>query len=364
MEMQRSAASSFSKDGGRERAPFEVDFPFTKAVPDDKAKADAGVLILRGYASTWVQDRDGEYVDSNAFNDSLPAYLKKNPIILWQHDQDQPIGTMTAAEVDENGLLVEVEIPKPGDKEPDWAHLAYNKIKSGIVRTFSIGGFFEREFVMGRAVITRVELMETSVVSIPSNPDSIFEAAAKALKTAPARPQLLQGHIKQMKQILGAEPITDPELAVMTPAERVERYTVIADAYLKAGKVAPAIDEWKQLEPELETIGSKEQAVDLTRRIVALVKKINGGVVDEKGGRVLSRHNESKLRDVRGLLDQMEKQVDDLAEQAKSAIVATKNELDVVLKQVEDDSAETPDDAPAADEPTAESGEAPAETDE
>src|SRR6188472_1155753 len=164
LELDRSASSSFSKEG---RAAFKVDFPFTKALPDDEKSRTAGDLILRGYASTWVEDRDGEFVDPSAFDKSLPLYLEKNPIVLWQHDQKMPIAKATEAMVDNNGLVFSALMHKPDAKQPDWAHHAYQSIKAGVVRTFSIGGFFEREFVMGRAVIKTIELMEVSVVSIP-----------------------------------------------------------------------------------------------------------------------------------------------------------------------------------------------------
>jgi len=57
VEMEREAAPSFTKDG---RAAFKVDFPYTKTLPEDEKAKQAGDLLLRGYASTWVEDRDGE----------------------------------------------------------------------------------------------------------------------------------------------------------------------------------------------------------------------------------------------------------------------------------------------------------------
>jgi HK97 family phage prohead protease len=349
VEMDRPVADSFTKEG---RAAFKVDFPFTKTLPEDEKAKQAGDLILRGYASTWVEDRDGEYVDPSAFDKSLPAYMSKNPIILWQHDQKFPFGQMKEAYVDDNGLNVVAVIHKPDPKEPPELHMGYNKVKAGIVRTFSIGGFFEREFVMGRSVIKTVELMEVSVVSIPSNPDSIFEAASKAMKGASHRPQLLDGHLKQMRQIIGVEPITDPELAIMKAAERLERYEEIAEAFRKAGRIPPAVDEWHRLEAEMGTIGTRDQAIDLTGRITALIQKVHGEALDEKGGRILSRVNEAKLRDVRAHLDGMNEKIDETAENAKQIVAQAKAELDVVLKQVDADEAkdEEPDDTTAADD--------------
>jgi HK97 family phage prohead protease len=342
MELDRPAADSFT-DG---RAAFTVDIPFTKTLPDDEKARQAGDLILRGYASTWVEDRDGEYVDPGAFDESLPKYLAKNPIILWQHEQKMPIATATEASVDGNGLTVAVLMSKPDTHQPDWLHHAYQSIKSGIVRTFSIGGFFEREFVMGRAVIKKVELMEISVVSIPSNPDSIFEAAAKAVQGGSRRPRLLDGHLKQMRQIIGVEEITDPELAIMSAAERVQRYKLLSEAFRKAGRMPPAIDEWHKLNGEMDTIGTRDQAIDLTQRMISLVQKVHGEAYLEKGGRVLSRVNESKLREVREVLDGMNSKIDETAEDAKQLVAQAKSELDVVLKQVEDET-ESKEDEPS-----------------
>jgi len=364
--MEREAAPSFTKDG---RAAFKVDFPFTKTLPEDEKAKQAGDLLLRGYASTWVEDRDGEFVDPGAFDKSLPAYMQKNPIILWQHNQAYPFGQMKEAFVDGNGLNVVAMIHKPDAKEPPELHMAYNKVKAGIVRTFSIGGFFEREFVMGRAVIKTVELMEVSVVSIPSNPDSIFEAASKAMKGGSHRPRLMDGHLKQMRQIIGVEEITDPELAIMKAAERVERYEELADAFRKAGRIPPAIDEWHNLKGEVDTIGTREQTLDVTQRMISLVAKVHGEALDEKGGRILSRVNEAKLRDVRTHLEGMNEKIDETAENAKQIVAQAKAELDVVLKQVDAD--EGKDEEPEGETPDAEGGaeddtseETPAEDDE
>lgn len=335
VELDRPPVDSFNKDG---RAAFKVDFPFTKTLPDDEKSRQAGDLILRGYASTWVEDRDGEFVDPAAFDKSLPLYLEKNPIILWQHDQRMPIAKTTKAFVDDNGLVIEVLMHKPDAKQPDWLHHAYHSIKSGVVRTFSIGGFFEREFVMGRAVIKQIELMEVSVVSIPSNPDSIFEAASKSLSGASQRPQLLDGHLKQMRQIIGVEPISDPELSIMSPRERVERYNELVEAFRKSGRIPPELDEWHKLEAEVDTIGTRDQALDLTQRMIHLLAKVRGEALDEKGGRILSRRNEAKLQDVRAHLEGMNAKIDETAEMAKNVVAAAKAELDVVLKQVEEDS--------------------------
>lgn len=284
----------------RARIPFNADFAFTKAA----TIAETGNLELVGYASTWVLDRDGEYIDPRAYDTSLSLYLATNPMLLWQHNQDWPLGQIVEAAVDANGLLVRAIVRKPEAGEEPWKLSAYNDIKAGIVRTFSVGGFFTRDFVGGRIVVTEVELLEISVVSIPSNPSSIFEAAQKALGRAPQRPVLPAQAVAQMEQLLGLRTISDPELVVMytrgTAAEQQAaadaRYTLLCDLYRKAGKLPPGRQVWEEAKGEPDP--HKRLA-----RVMEVMQLVQGGV-EIKAGRVLSKANEGKLVQVQDTLSE------------------------------------------------------------
>lgn len=284
---------------------FFVDTPFVRK---DAEGGEKGELELLGYASTWVKDRDDEYVDPRAFDDTLEPYLRKNPIMLWQHERQQPIGNVRHAQVDHSGLGVKGWQPPPAEKEPDWKHLAYHSVKSGIVRTFSIGGYFERAVRENRNVIDKVHLMEISVVSIPSNPESLFEAAAKALGQASSRPDLTQKHVQQMLQVLGARPITDPELVLMNDAERRARYEELARHYRKTGRRAPEYEEWHELSKEV--FGqSGRAAVGGAKRVIAFMQRAQGYVPEGKRGRTISAKNEEKLKRAADLINDVVAQV-------------------------------------------------------
>ena len=275
------------------RSKFYVDTPLTKA-----SESSRGDLKLLGYASTWSLDRDNEIVHEKAFDGTIDRYLRDNPILLWQHDLERPIGKVEAATVDRHGLHVRADVPRPGDKEPDWAHLAYNKIQAGIVKTFSIGGYFKKELQDRKKYITGVDLFEISVVSVPSNPDSIFSAAVKAISDdASHRPELHVAHVAQMKQLLGMETVSDPELASMDDDERKERYEEIAKIYKSVGKLPPGFDSWRELAAELEE--RKEEPLERAAKVAGLVQRVQGYISDEeavKAGRVVSRANEARLR--------------------------------------------------------------------
>ncbi|MFZ9610917.1 MAG: hypothetical protein ACO294_09480, partial [Methylococcales bacterium] len=74
----------------RVNSAFTVD---QKALPSN---GDSGIesIYIEGYASTVDIDRSGDVVPKSVWEKGIQNYLK-NPIILAQHDYDDPIGRMT-----------------------------------------------------------------------------------------------------------------------------------------------------------------------------------------------------------------------------------------------------------------------------
>lgn len=58
-------------------------------------------LYIEGYASTIDIDRQGDVVPKSVWEAGIQNYLK-NPIILSQHDYDDPIGRMVDYRIDES----------------------------------------------------------------------------------------------------------------------------------------------------------------------------------------------------------------------------------------------------------------------
>lgn len=297
---------------------FYVDHPFDRNVADEpitvqkaakELQIQKGDIQTTGYASTWVKDRDEEYVHPNAFDETLDPFLAKNPMMLWQHSTDWPLGKYTEGSIDQWGLRSDGLIPKVEDREPDWKHLAYHSVAKGIVKTHSIGGYMEREFDRDRVSIRKVHLMEISIVSIPANPESIFEAAVKAVTGASHRPALTQRHIQQMTQILGASEMTDPELLAMNEKQRRLRYDDLASFYLKCGKKAPEYEEWNELVKEAATSEGLAGLRPVATKTIAFMRRVQGHApptdeeVDNKLGRTISAKNEDRLRQAKSLID-------------------------------------------------------------
>lgn len=135
---------------------------------------------LEGYASVFgVRDSHNEIVMPGAFSDSLSRHKREGtyPLMLWQHDTDEPIGVWDDLADDGKGLfakgrlLVDQSVP-----EADKAH---SLLKAGAVRGMSIG---YREVDVAPSSngeprkLVKLDLMECSIVSFPSNRRAMVDA--------------------------------------------------------------------------------------------------------------------------------------------------------------------------------------------
>ncbi len=144
---------------------------FTKTV---KSAEDGGLesIFIEGYANTNDIDRGGDVIPSTAWESGLGNYLK-NPIILAYHDHDRPIGKMVDHRIDSKGFWIRAEISSAAEE-------VYNLIKAGVLTAFSVGFCIADatyDSAMDIFIIKELELLETSVVSVPMNQNSLFSLA-------------------------------------------------------------------------------------------------------------------------------------------------------------------------------------------
>lgn len=140
-------------------------------VTDLECRSANGERRISGYASKPTVDRTREVVDVIAFTATLDIF-KANPVMLWMHSSEIPIGTWDHIELRPDGLYVSGVLAK-GVKAADEA---WSLIKQGVVKSLSIGfrelnGEFDLNDIWH---ITQLELYEVSVVSIPANRDAMF----------------------------------------------------------------------------------------------------------------------------------------------------------------------------------------------
>ena len=73
---------------------------------------DDGSVRIRGMASTSDFDRAGDSIKPDAWGKGGLNNFKKNPIILFNHDYDRPIGRATGLDVTDNGLALAAKSSK------------------------------------------------------------------------------------------------------------------------------------------------------------------------------------------------------------------------------------------------------------
>ncbi len=129
-------------------------------------------LKIAGYANTTAKDRAGDIVTADAWAKGVDNF-RRNPVLLYQHKHDCPIGKVNKITVDKKGIFVEAAVSKAAEDN----HGIQTLIKDGALKSFSVGfkvkdGKYNRD--EDSMYITDVELLEISVVSVPCNQDSLF----------------------------------------------------------------------------------------------------------------------------------------------------------------------------------------------
>jgi len=134
-----------------------------------------GSASIRGMASTSDFDRAGDSIAPDAWTKSGGLNnFKKNPIILFNHDYDRPIGRATGLEVTDNGLELEAKISKSAPNG------VCDLVKDGVLGAFSVGfRVKDADYIeeTDGLMIKDAELFEVSVVSVPCNQAATFSLA-------------------------------------------------------------------------------------------------------------------------------------------------------------------------------------------
>lgn len=124
---------------------------------------------FEGYGSIFGNvDSYGEIVVPGAFGESLARHRREGtkPLMLWQHNPDNPIGVWEDLAEDGKGLrgtgrlLLDVQAGRE----------AYSRVKAGAVQGLSIGyREIETEPDGNNRKLKKLDLMEISIVSFPAN---------------------------------------------------------------------------------------------------------------------------------------------------------------------------------------------------
>ena len=134
---------------------------------------EEGSVMIRGMASTSDFDRAGDSISTDAWTKGGLNNFEKNPIILFNHNYDRPIGRATSLKTTANGLELTAKISKA-------AKDVVELVKDGVLGAFSVGfRVKDADYIeeTDGLKIKDAELFEVSVVSVPCNQSATFSLA-------------------------------------------------------------------------------------------------------------------------------------------------------------------------------------------
>lgn len=147
---------------------------------DTVEDVEGDALLIKGMANAYLsKDREEVVIDDwgttfSPMSFNISGYVN-NPVILSDHDISLPVGTATKVEKRDVGLYIEAMVYKHSDPT------TYYNLRNKVVRMFSVGVHIQEEYwsdVLDAWVIVKAELVEVSVVSLPSNTQSHIEEVA------------------------------------------------------------------------------------------------------------------------------------------------------------------------------------------
>lgn len=244
---------------------LHINGAFTKKELPSATEAIESIYI-EGYASTIDIDRGGDVVPASVWEEGMKNYLK-NPIILAQHDHDDPIGRMTEHRVDTKGLWVKARISAAAE--------VFNLIKDEVLTAFSIGfRVLDAEYNAAAEVflITKLELVEISVVSVPMNQNTLFNLS-KAFDSAEDYNSFKAQFIPKGESAKGLESLEDKTSAIKKEwnMDPKELQLMLDNAAKAAAEQATKSLLATQAAEKAEAEASAKAAADMDARIKAAV---------------------------------------------------------------------------------------------
>ena len=238
-------------------------------------ETDDGGINIKGSASTNALDRAGDIIESEAWTKGGLESFKSNPIILFNHDYNKPIGRATGLEVTDKGLDITAKISKAAG---DITHL----VKDGVLGAFSVGFRCKDSEYMAESdgfKIKDAELFEVSVVSVPCNQGATF-GLAKSFDS-------MEEYRKYQREILQANSTAAADaVKIEQPSEE------------KSSSTETDMSEEKK---------SPETSIDLE----AFAKK----VAEDTAAKIAMKQAEQKAADEKAQAEQAEKQAQVEAEE-------------------------------------------------
>lgn len=167
-----------------------------------KAADQDGEGSFEGYASPFLGPADsyGDVVEPGAYADTLAKHRRSGtmPVMLWSHDQAEPIGVWKDFYEDGKGLYGKGQLLK-GIRRADEAYIL---LKAKAIRGLSIGyRVVEAEPDGANMRLKKIDLHEVSIVAIAAAPRARVTGIKHSDNYALLRARLLAGELPSDREI-------------------------------------------------------------------------------------------------------------------------------------------------------------------
>ncbi len=207
-----------------------------KAVGTDSANLEE--ITIEGFASTSSKDRSWDIIPGTAWADpEARANYLMNPIVLAFHDHKKPIGTCESLEVKDGGLFVRIKLVRSLNEK------VFDAVRSGVLKSFSVGfRLLDLEYDQDTDafILTKLELMEISVVSVPCNPEAVFQVI-KSFKVSERNKMPAENNTPVVDQTLVAKAVQE-ELSRIQ-AQKDAEAAVLAEKEKEKAAIAAMVKE-------------------------------------------------------------------------------------------------------------------------
>ena len=163
-------------------------------------------------ASDETTDRYGDVVRVDGWD--LKNY-RKNPIVLFVHQKDNPDGIASKVWIEGKKLMVRIKLAEEGTS--DFIDTLRKLVKQKIVRAVSVGFMptvepkyirdEKNEYITGMEFVGQ-ELLENSLVTVPANPSALQLAKSMGIperhlqRVFVERPQSALAHMARQRAVL------------------------------------------------------------------------------------------------------------------------------------------------------------------
>jgi len=274
-----------------ENGLFQLNPEFIRAPSEVSEKiANPGELVIAGYATTYDKGLDNAIISRKALSNAA-ADLKKRSTVLFNHDQNRPIGRIHEVKLDDKGLFTIAIIDKTEQEIQE-------KIKSGTLNKFSIRGRilasheeWDENSGKSTSVIDNLKLLEVSVVSVPAVDEAEIQSwyVQRSANDNDFVPLQRDVNLEQ-----GGDKMSDKETKELEEQELEEK--------------EEAIEEEEGTEELIEAVESSqlELLLDLDERVSTLVERTDELLKAANLDAVMKKLDEA-MEMLKKILDKLEK---------------------------------------------------------